>query len=216
MSNAVFPTLIGQSWPFVMAPEFSTKVQRAVSGREYRAAYMQYPLYTFTLYYEVLRDAASFEELQELLGFFLARQGSFDNFLFTHPSDNAVVAQNFGTGTVGGQTVFPLIRTYGAGGFTANDLVQNVNAITYIKDAGVTIAQGAGAGKYTIDSLGNVTFGTAPASGDALTWAGSYYYRCRFTKDTQDFSQLMSGLWDISGTGSQGYLQFIGSPQNKV
>ena len=209
MSQGIFPALPGLSWPVTKTPMFSTKIQRAVSGREYRAAFYQYPLYTFSISYEVLRDRAAFLEQQELLGFFLARQGSFDDFLYTDPNDNAVTAQNFGTGT-GSATVFPLVRTFGAGGFTENDLVQNVNAITGIYDNGVAVVQGAGAGNYTIDSLGNVTFGTAPVSTHALTWTGTYYYRCRFLADTADFSQLMSGLWELKK------LEFLGALSNKV
>jgi uncharacterized protein (TIGR02217 family) len=188
---------------------FNTKIQRAASGKEYRAAFMLTPLTTFKLPYEFLRDASSNLEVQQLVGFWRARLGSFDSFLHTDPADCVVTDQNFGTGT-GSAAVFPLIRTYGAGGFTADDFVQNVNSITNIKDNGTPVVQGAGAGKYTIDSLGNVTFGTAPTAGHALTWSGAYYYRCRFLVDTLDYRNFMVGLWDLS------QLQFIGAPQNKV
>ena len=215
MSNVVFPSLASIAWPFVKSLQFNTKTQTAVSLKEYRAAFAQYPLYTFTLYYEVLRDAASPAELQQLMGFYGARQGQFDNFLFTDPTDNTVTAQNFGTGT-GAATVFPLVRTLGSGGFTFNDLVQNVNTITGIYDNGSPVSQGAGAGKYTIDAYGNVTFGTAPTTGHALTWTGTFYYRCRFLTDQQDFNKMMAGLWDLNGTNGSGYLQIAGSPMNKV
>lgn len=209
MSNVVYPVLPGLGWPVGKRDAFNTKIQRAASGKEYRAAYMQTPLTTFKLPYEFLRDAGANLEVQQLIGFWRARLGSFDSFLHTDPTDCLVTDQNFGTGT-GSATVFPLIRTYGAGGFTANDYVQNVNAITNIKDDGVTIPQGAGAGKYTVDSLGNITFGTAPVAGHALTWTGAYYHRCRFLADEIDYRNFASGLWDI------GQLQFIGSPQNLV
>src|ERR1035437_6964770 len=99
MSNVVFPVLPGLTWPFVKQPMFHTKVQRAVSGKEYRAAFMQYPLWTYTLYFNFLRDLVSLPELQELMGFFNARQGSFDNFLFNDPDDYTVTDQLFGVGT---------------------------------------------------------------------------------------------------------------------
>jgi len=221
MSQAIFPVLPGLTWPQTKSPQFNNAVKRTPSLREYRAAYAQYPLWTFTLSYDFLRDSATFPELQALIGFFLARQGSFDNFLYDDSSDDVVVDQVFGTGD-GVNTVFPLIRTYGAGGFTAVDVVQNVNAIINIKDNGTAILQGSGAGKYTVDSLGNITFGTIPIAGHTLTWTGAYYYRCRFLTDTQTFSKFMNnvlggGLWDLNSQGgSQNYIQFIGSTQNKV
>ena len=209
MSSAVFPVLPGLQYGIIKQPEFNTAIKRSVSLKEYRAAFAQTPLWNFTFNYDVLRDSAALLELQKLIGFFTARQGAFDTFLYSDPSDNSVTAQNFGTGT-GSATVFPLIRTYGAGGFTANDTVNNPLVITTITDGGVTIPQGSGAGKYTVDSLGNITFGTAPANGHALTWTGTFYYRCRFLKDTLDFKNFMSGYWDLSD------LSFVGSPQNKV
>ena len=209
MSNAIFPALIGLKWDIVKRPTYNTKIQRAVSGKEYRAAFMQTPVWNFTLGYDLLRDAAAYLELQTLCGFFLARQGSFDSWLYTDSNDWSVTAEAFGTGD-GADTTFQLSRAYGAGGFTASDYVQNVNTLTGIYDNGTPVAQGAGAGKYTIDANGLVTFGTAPVAGHALTWTGTFYYRCRFMADALDFNNFMSGMWDLK------QLQFLGSPQNKV
>ena len=208
MSNAIFPVMLGLQYDIVKQPMFSTKIQRAVSGKEYRAAFFQYPLYTFTFAYDLLRDAATFQELQKVMGFFNARQGSFDNFLFLDPSDSIVTAQAFGTGD-GVTANFPLIRTYGNGGFTANDLCQNVTS-NQVYDNGAPVTYGAGAGNYTLSTAGVVQFGTAPTANHTLTWTGVFYYRCRFVSDTLDFNNLMSGLWDLKK------LDFIGSPMNKV
>ena len=86
MSNAVFPTLPGLDWNMVWTPTYSTKTQVATSGKEYRAALMSSPVYTVQLVYEFLRAGAA-RELQTLVNFYLARQGSFDNFLFVHPEE---------------------------------------------------------------------------------------------------------------------------------
>ena len=209
MSQAVLPALIGIKWDIVRKPAYNTKIQRAVSGKEYRAAYMQYPLVSFTLAYDVLRDASAYLELQTLCGFFLARQGSYDSFLYTDPNDKEVIDEVFGVGT-GAQTTFQLIRTYGAGGFTAVDTVENVNLITEIADDGTPVPEGSGSPHYTLGSTGIITFSAAPTAGHVLTWSGTYYYRCRFLADTLDFANFMSGFWDLK------QLQFIGSPQNKV
>jgi uncharacterized protein (TIGR02217 family) len=196
--------MAGLKWDSVKAPEFSTKVMRAVSGKELRAAYMSYPLYTFKLSYEVLRDDVANNELKTLAGFFLARQGQYDSFLFTDPSDHAVTAQSFGTGD-GTTTAFQLVRAYG--GFS--EPVQNVNGAPsiYVNGTLKTVTT-----HYTLSSTGLVTFtaGNIPTSGQALTWTGSYYFRVRFTADMAEFSQFLQNLWELK------QLEFVGATGNKV
>lgn len=46
-------------------------------------------------------------------------------------------------------------------------------------------------------NTGVVTFGTAPSNGDALTWTGGYYQRCRFLQDQLDLNQFMRDFWDL-------------------
>lgn len=193
MSNAVFPTLAGLSWDVAKTPIWRTAIQSAVSGKELRASLMSYPLWKFSLSYEVLRADSASQELQTLLGFFLGRQGQFDSFLYTDPVDNSVTGQNFGTGD-GTTTAFQLVRTYGAGGFTFTEPVQNVNGTPSIYVAGVLKTAGT---DYTIGSTGIVTFTSAPANGAALTWTGNYYFRCRFLQDSADFNQFMYLLFDL-------------------
>lgn len=196
MSNAVFPSnLPGLSWGVRKQPEFSTKVQKSVNGRELRAAFYSYPIYTFSLSYEVLREVGS--ELQTLMGFFLNRQGQFDSFLYTDPSDNAITDQNFGSGN-GVKTQFQLSRSYG--GFT--EPVQNVNVLTNIKVNGTVVSN------YSVSSTGLVTFAAAPTG--TLTWSGTFYYRCRFTMDVGDFEQFMYRLWQLKKC------EFRGAVGNKV
>jgi hypothetical protein len=112
LSNAVFPTLIGARFPVRKLPMWSGKVQQAASGAETRVSYWSYPRWRYTIGFEVLRDAASTQDLQTLVGFYNARQGQFDDFLFSDPDDNAVTAQAFGTGD-GTTTAFQLQRTLG-------------------------------------------------------------------------------------------------------
>jgi hypothetical protein len=42
-------------------------------------------------------------------------------------------------------------------------------------------------------------------AGSALTWTGSYYYRCRFLQDTLEFNEFMNSLWEAKK------VEFIGS-----
>lgn len=207
MSNAVYPIgLPGLQPAATVAPRFSTRIQSAVSGRETRAAFMAYPLWDVSLAYEFLRATAAAPELDTLAGFFLQMRGSWDNFLVAVPNDNAVTDMAFGTGN-GASAAFQLTRTRGAGGFGFVEPVQNLNVLGAVKVAGVTKTLGT---DYTVSGAGLVTFATPPAAGAALTWSGSYYYRCRFLHDQADFSRFLNDLWELKK------VQMVGAPGNKV
>lgn len=199
MSNAVFPSLPGLAFGVSRAPQFSTKVFRAVSLREVRGAFAAYPLWGFTLTYEFLRKGQGVAELEQLVGFFLARQGQFDSFLFTDPDFNSVTDQQFGVGD-GSTKDFQLTRSTN---LAFAEPVQNPNTISAIKD------NGSAAGTYT-QANGLISFSVAPAAGHALTWSGTYYNRCRFEQDIADFSKFMQDLWELKT------LKLVGSPMNKV
>jgi hypothetical protein len=109
MSNTIFPNLPGITWNVLKSPRWSTKVLQSVGGKEMRAQFFTTPLYTWQLTYELLR-ANALLELQSLIGFFNARQGKFDSFLFSDPSDNNVTAHGFGVGD-GATTAFQLQRS---------------------------------------------------------------------------------------------------------
>jgi uncharacterized protein (TIGR02217 family) len=202
MSNAVYPALPGLTFDTGRNPKFNTRIHQAVSGRESRAAFMQYPLWEFTLAYDFIRDNATDAELESLLGFFLSRNGSFDSFLFDCPEDNAVTNETFGTGD-GTTEAFQLYKTYG--GFSED--VHNPKSAPSIYVDGVlkTVTT-----DYAISSTGLVTFVSAPANLKTLSWTGGFYYRCRFAQDITEFNQFMSDLYEL------GQIRFIGSPLNKV
>ena len=206
MSNSVFPTLAGLTWSVGRAPQFNTRTHTAISGRELRAAFQAYPLWKMTLNFEFLRDMAATPELKTLAGLFLTVRGSWDSFLFTDPADNAVTDMSFGAGD-GATTRFQLTRAYGAGGFTFAEPVQNINVLTNIKIAGVTKTLGT---DYTVSSTGMITFTVAPTAAAALTWTGTFYYRCRFLMDEAGFSAFMKDLWELRRC------EFIGAIGNKV
>jgi len=205
MSNYVYPVLAGLGWSVSKTPQWSTKIQIATSGKELRSAWYSTPKYNFKLTYELLRAGASFLELQNLLGFFNSRQGSFDSFLFDDVTDDSVTSQLFGTAD-GVTSTYQLVRTIGSN----VEPTMNINTIASIYDGASLIPQGAGAGKYTVDSYGNVTFGTTPSSGHLLTWTGTYYYRCRFLKDENEFQNFMYQLWNSK------QVEFIGCLGNKI
>lgn len=188
MSNAIFPVLPGLSWGTDWVPRFSTKILTATSGKEYRAAMMSSPVYTFKLQIEFLRSRT--QELQTLFSFFLARQGAFDSFLYRHPDDCEVKDQIIGTGN-GVQAIFQLVRGLGAG---YAEPVQNVNAVTNVKVNGVLKTLGT---DYTVTAAGLVIFVTPPTG--TVTWSGTYYYRARFTKDDLTFNNMMEFVHAVKG-----------------
>jgi uncharacterized protein (TIGR02217 family) len=187
MSNAVFPVLPGLMWDVTRTPAFATKIQRASSGKETRIAYMTAPIWRWVLKYDVLRQNTVTTELSQLLGFFNARRGKFDSFLYTDPIDNAVVAAQIGVGD-GATTVFQLTRAFG--GFTEN--VYDLNGAASIYKNGVLQASG-----YSVSATGLLTFTAAPAAGVVITWTGSYYWRVRFDQDMAEANNFLVGLWDM-------------------
>ena len=189
--TSTFPTLSGIRWDVKKRPRFNTIVQRTASGKEIRSALMSYPLWEFELSYDVLRADSVNHELQTLMGFFEQMLGSCTAFNYTDPTDYSVTAQSIGTGD-GVTADFQLVRTLG--GFI--EPIQNINTIVGIYDNGSPVTQGAGPGKYTINSTGLVTFGTVPTSGHALTWSGTYYFRCRFLDDLIEFNNFMYNLFE--------------------
>lgn len=198
MSDAIFPVMPGLSWGTDWAPKFNTKILTATSGKEYRSSLMVTPIYTFKLQYEFLR-AASRQELQTMMNFFLARRGAFDSFLYSHPDDCSVTDQLIGVAN-GAQRQFQLMRGFGS---DYAEPVQNINQLLNVKVNGIAKAAGS---DYTVTSSGLVVFGVTPAAG-SVTWSGSYYYRCRFTKDELPFHNLMQAVHSLKAlemTGSLG------------
>lgn len=190
MSNDVFPTLPGLQFEFKRVPMWKTQIQEAVSGAEYRGRQMLSPRYTYKASYEFLRDRRQgYDELRSLVGFFNAHYGSFDSWVFDDPDDDSVTAQAFGTGD-GATTQFQLVRTLG--GFA--EPVYALNGAVQIFKGGVSQAQ---PGACSVDAFGLVTFVAAPAAAAALTWTGSFYWRCRFVQDSLEFAKFAWRLWNL-------------------
>lgn len=188
MSASVYPILPGLSYGVSRTPMWKTDVKATPSGREFRGSQMTSPLYRYALVYEFLRDTAAYQELRLLWGFFNSMRGSYDSFLFSDPDDNTATAQAFGSGD-GVTTAFQLTRALGGNAEpiydTASAPAISVNSVlkTLTTD-------------YTINATGGVTFVVAPGAGLALTWTGTYYWRCRFLTDELSFEKFMQALWE--------------------
>lgn len=194
MSTAVFPALPGLAWSVDKQPEFSTVVRTAASGQETRVALWPAPRWRFKLAYDLLR-ADAHQELQSLMGFFLARQGQFDSFLYQDPDDHAVTAQPIGQGD-GTTTGFQLVRALG--GFSKSIRAPNLGAALNVYLGGM--AQNPAT--YSVSGWGTATpgllaFTTAPGAGVAIAADFSFYFPVRFAADLAEFSEFMHQLWEL-------------------
>jgi uncharacterized protein (TIGR02217 family) len=202
MSNLVFPQLAGIMWDQKKIPIFNTVTQRTVNLKESRVCLSQYPIYEYELSYELLRDNVVNNELQTLMGFYLARQGAYDSFLYIDPSDCIVTGQQVGTGD-GNTKAFQLYRTYGGW----------IDFITDIQPPGASPALPV-LNVYLSDALQNpnsysvnyyqsgiLTFANAPAPGVTIKVNFSYYRRVRFVEYTEGsgdaFNNFQYRLWEL-------------------
>lgn len=193
MSNAIFPTVPGMTLSVTKTPMWSTAVQQSVSGKEIRRAKRARVIWKFNLKFEFLRADARFNELQQVMAFYNARQGQYDSFLLKDPTDNAEVGQVIASGD-------GVTKTF--------RLVHSID--TWVEPVGYAPAptmylNGVSTSAFTTDGQ-SVTFTTAPANGVVITWSGTFYYRVRFAEDTIDFEQFMQNLWSLNSCNLLGVI----------
>ncbi len=134
MSSVLFPTFFGHGFSAFKRPTTSTAASMSASGK--RVAIARYslgnPIWDFTLTFNFLNrrqqyasigqvavpaslsDVANLiaDDVAALEGFFLARQGSYDTWLFEDPRDCAIAQQQIGMGD-GSSTAFQIVRQKG-------------------------------------------------------------------------------------------------------
>lgn len=204
--TVLFPSLPGLGFSVHKEPQFSTRIQRAVSGRELRVVDQPNPIWIFTLVFNFLRDqwyvrqagglGVGYDELETLMGFFLGQQGSFTAFYFNDPTDNSRLAEPIATGD-GSTVAFQLVRRMPAGaaaglGFTEPIIAPNTISAVYLN--GVSQPN---PGAWTSGSTGLITFTSAPGNGVAITADFTYYFLVRFHDDNADFENFLFQLWTL-------------------
>lgn len=200
MSDAIYPTnLPGLTLDTTFTPIFNTLIQSSESGAENRMALQIYPKWQVDLKYEFLRSNAGLPELQQLLGFYLARLGPSDSFLFASPVDSTVALQPIGAGN-GTNKDFQLMRALG--GFS--------EPVFWPVQASVQAYVGSTPVASSVGAYGMLTLAVAPTVGASVFWSGSYYYRARFADDKLDIKRFMYNLW------SAGKVALVASLQDKV
>jgi len=240
MSNLVYPgDLRGLTWTRIKTAENSTGLQRSSSADETRIANYLNPIWHWILMYSVLYDRPgqlipgySVPDYRYLQGFFLARQGMFDDFLFLDPSDYSIgpailtgggpnpLAQLQVVNDGAGNYYSPIQRNFGglfyedvtdlATGITvfANEALQANPADYTILGPGLAIPGASFSGLY-------LKWTTAPAT--PVTAQFNFYFRVRFESDTQDFEQLQHDLFAIGGDGGvkgSGELKLMSARRN--
>jgi uncharacterized protein (TIGR02217 family) len=203
VSTAVFPTLPLLGFP-KRTPEWQTRKPTSISGKETAIADWSYPRWTWEYPIDGLRQAGAnqqvatfnggvWSEFATLVGFYNARQGGFDSFLYQDPTDNTVTGQSLGVGNASA-TSFQLVRAFG--GDSEPIFAPNLGATFNVYLNGTLQSPSS----YTKNGWGSSTPGTivftsAPGSGVTVSADFSYYFPCRFVADKCDFQQLMAGLW---------------------
>ncbi len=113
MSNEIFPVdLAGLAWNTTKKPQYNTKIMKSINGRELRGSFQATPIYEFSVSFEFLRQNNIQYELELLEGFYTARQGAFDSFLFPCPDDCDAINQIAGVGD-GAKLNFQMSLSYG-------------------------------------------------------------------------------------------------------
>lgn len=191
----IFPSLPGLAFSVFKEPQFKTRVQKGVSGRELRLSFQPVPTWLFKLKFNFLRDKSdqrqpnwgtTFNELRTLMGFFLQEQGSLTPFYFDDPTDDEVVGQAIGTGD-GTTTQYQLVRTMG----NFNEPIVAINAIQNVYLNGVATAA------YSYLGNGIINFSAAPGNGVGITADFTYYFLVRFADDTYSFEYFLYQLWQL-------------------
>jgi uncharacterized protein (TIGR02217 family) len=198
MSNQIFPSVPGLTWPLKETPTGSTRVSTHVSGREVRAPLFAVPRYQFELVYDNLSSSpldsgSGASSLQAIEGFFLAMQAQFESFLVKKSdhtkdiSDSVVSGQLLGTGD-GARTDFLFTRPIGSHNEPVGQ-VEPTGLNVYVDGVLKTVTT-----DYSVILPNVLRLATAPASFKSVTADYTHYFRCRFAEDTIDFSYFMYQL----------------------
>lgn len=213
MSDVLFPELPGLEWDLTKTPMFNTKIMQSVNGRELRASYQAVPKYQISMSFAFLRESKGRKELQQLEGFFLERRGSFDSFLFKMPEDNEFQCTFIGDGV---QTSFQLYKQINTTQIPLQHTQAEQSEDPLMWDDVTSKPMWSDPDdqmwllQFGITTNGLLQMPIPLAVGESITISGTYYYRCRFADDEQQYTNFMSKLWKA------GKVEMVGSLGNKV
>lgn len=183
MSQDIWPTFIGESFP-TREPIHDTIVQLSSSGQdEVRIAKYPYPRYKYTFQYQYLGDGFGPNyDYGVFIAFFKDHAGRFDSFLLYDPDDNKVTNEQIGVGD-GSTKNFQLMRTRD----NYQEPVYGFKSVT-VKSPGIG---------NTITPYGLIQFNSAPGAGTPIIVDAQYYWRVRFDTDNLQFQKIGMGIWAL-------------------
>lgn len=191
----IYPTLPGLGYSVIKRPVFYNAGAKSGSGWSVRVGYADQPTWEWDLVYDVLKDQTSTSDLKKLLGFFLGMNGDLTPFLFLDPDDNAVLAQPIGT-TDGTTRNWTLVRTYGSGSVGVENVgYVNVGLAFHVYLNAVLQSAADYDVLVTIPGTQQLSFHSAPTTGQAITVDMSYYYYVHFKDPTNDFEKFAHQFW---------------------
>ena len=199
MSDLLFPTLRGLTYPIGKTPHWKTLQTQTVSGVKKFVQMYTYPYYELNLKFNYLGDENSqADDIHRLAGFYNKMGGAGIDFLFADPlfEDNRVTDQPFAI-TDGVATSWQLAHTYG--GFTEPifGIIEKPTLYMINNDTGERINLTEGE-HYYVSSEGTVVCPLgAPVAGFTLYWTGKWYYRCHFANDEAELEQIFYGGWAL-------------------
>ena len=134
----------------------------------------------------VLIEDSVYTPWQQLIGFYNARQASFDSFLFADATDSFLF-NPIGTGD-GVTTQFQISKSYG--GFT--EPIKDILGPVSVAVAGSYVTSG-----FTVGPTGIITFGTAPTAGQIIDVSTSFFRRVRFSDDNLEGNNFLYNLFEL-------------------
>lgn len=213
MSDVLFPELPGLEWDLTKTPTFNTKIMTSVNGRELRASYQAVPKYEISMSFAFLRESKGKNELQQLESFFIERRGAFDSFLLKMPDDYEFNCTFIGDGAT---TTYQLYKNLHTSKIPVSHAAEYVTEDPPMWDEDLDNPMWTDLNdqmwetQYSITKNGLLTLPVQLADGDILSVKGTFYYRCRFADDEQQYTNFMHKLWKANK------VEMIGSLGNKV
>lgn len=219
MSNLFFPVQDGmyREIPWLVesrAGQWSTQIQRSQGGSEFRLSRWAAPRWKWSVKLPMLRDDSRLAAFKTLAGFFMARGGMQDSFLFCPTEDAYQIGKatsgafcrltgvQIGVGD-GVQKVFGLVRPFGGQAWPygrSAEPVQWVDTRSFApagKVAGSTVSAAFGNASGADGVL--VTFASAPAAGTIVSADFEFAYRVRLASDEFSVKWLAWAMMEGNG-----------------
>lgn len=196
MSDLLFPTLKGLTYPITMTPHWNTLTNQSVTGIKKFLSMYSYPYYQLKLSFEYLSDSDDeSDDIHQLMGFYNSMGGAGQDFLFADPLflPNKITDHAFGTGD-GTKTKFRLARNFGD---AAEPVFGILAAPKITKTIDGTVTALTTGTDFTWDATALIAFAKAPEQDAVLRWSGDWYFRCHFAEDEAEFQQIFYQGWGL-------------------